>query len=115
MVVLMGVDADLEKKYFFNVRTLAGIRTTVVRTSAWLGSVLMVGDVGQQMIGIVLFVWTRVKKLVEAHVHTFANDCFEKAYYFCTLFERFNFLYSRNNSNSNAFNMKMFKILKLTL
>ena len=38
----------------------------------------MVGDVGQQMIGIVLFVWTRVKKLVESHVRTFARDRFEK-------------------------------------
>ena len=59
-----------KKKDLIYVRTLAGIRTTVVRTSAWLGSVLMVGDVGQQMIGIVLFVWTRVKKLVESHVRT---------------------------------------------
>lgn len=49
---------------------------------------MIVGDVGQQMIGIVLFVWTRVNKLVESHVRTFAHDRFGKAYYFLLFFEK---------------------------
>jgi hypothetical protein len=42
----------------------------------------MVRDVGQQMIGIVLFVWTRVKKLMESHIRTFAHDQIRKTCYF---------------------------------